>query len=310
MKQASNTILITGHCGSARSMEVDPLRTTLLFTAGVIAICATLLFGGFRYGVNTEVRNQLDEIAGLRSLLLLQQTEIARVREASLSNLDALTLRLGRMQAQLLRLDALGARLVSKADLDAGEFNFDIPPPVGGPDEAVAASATTLPDFLQMLDELDVTAADREAKLSMLERLIMNRKLRERVMPSGSPVEKGLVSSKFGKCIDPFNGKQEYHKGIDIAGKLGAEILAVGDGVVTWSGDRSGYGNLVEINHGKGYVTRYGHNRKNLVTAGETVKKGQIIAQMGSTGRSTGPHVHIEVLHDGKQVNPERYLEN
>jgi murein DD-endopeptidase MepM/ murein hydrolase activator NlpD len=138
----------------------------------------------------------------------------------------------------------------------------------------------------------------------------MTRNLRERIIPSGRAVEQGHLSSKFGKRIDPFTGKQEQHKGIDVAGKEGSRIMAVGDGVVTWSGERTGYGNLVEINHGDGFVTRYGHNKLPLVNAGETVRKGQAIALMGSTGRSTGPHVHIEVVHNGKQVNPTKYLNN
>ncbi|MGD8874197.1 MAG: peptidoglycan DD-metalloendopeptidase family protein [Gammaproteobacteria bacterium] len=310
MKQASNTILLANHCGQVRSLEIDPLRTSLLFTAGVIAICATLLFSGFRYGVITEADKQLQEVAELRSLILLQQAGIVRIREAALSNLDALTLRLGRMQAQMLRLDALGARLVAQADLDAAEFDFDIAPPVGGPQDAVARSATTVADFLGMLGELDATVADRAAKLEALEQMLLNRHLRERIVPSGRAVEKGLLSSKYGKRIDPFSGKQEQHRGIDIAGKEGTSIMAVADGIVTWSGKRAGYGNLVEINHGKGYVTRYGHNKQPLVAAGDTVKKGQVIALMGSTGRSTGPHVHIEVLHNDKHVNPAKYLAN
>lgn len=310
MKQGSNTILLANHCGQIRSVEIDPLRTTIMFTAGVMAICATLLFSGFRYGAHTEIEKQLDEVTELRSLILLQQTGIARIHEAALSNLDALTLRLGRMQAAMLRLNALGARLVTLAELDATEFDFDIAPPVGGPQDAVAVSATTVPDFLGMLRELDATVADREEKLEILEQLLLNRHLNERIVPSGRAVEKGLLSSKYGKRIDPFSGKQERHMGIDIAGKEGADILAVGDGIVTWSGKRSGYGNLVEINHGNGYVTRYGHNKQHLVEAGDTVSKGQAIALMGSTGRSTGPHVHIEVLHNDKHVNPTKYLAN
>jgi murein DD-endopeptidase MepM/ murein hydrolase activator NlpD len=310
VKRESNTILIAGHYGQVRSVEVDPLRTTLLFTAGVIAICATLLFGGFRYGIDIEADRQLDEVAQLRSLILLQEARIARVHKAALANLDALTLRVGRMQAQMLRLDALGARLVTLSDLDAAEFDFDIAPPVGGPQNPVAVSATTVPDFLDMIEELDAAAADSEEKLEILEQLLLQRQLYQRIVPSGHVVEKGLLSSKYGRRIDPFSGKKEYHKGIDIAGKEGSDILAVGDGIVSWSGDRAGYGKLVEINHGNGYVTRYGHNKQPLVKAGDTVKKGQAIALMGSTGRSTGPHVHVEVLLNDKHVNPSKYLVN
>jgi murein DD-endopeptidase MepM/ murein hydrolase activator NlpD len=166
----------------------------------------------------------------------------------------------------------------------------------------------TYPDFLAALDELGAGLNDREQKLSVLESLLMSRSLDERVMPSGRPVEDGWLSSKYGKRNDPFTGKQEFHKGLDFAGKKGSEVVVVGDGVVTWSGKRSGYGNMIEVSHGNGYVTRYGHNQKNLVNVGDTVRKGQQIALMGSTGRSTGPHVHFEVMHDGKTVNPVKYI--
>ena len=107
---------------------------------------------------------------------------------------------------------------------------------------------------------------------------------------------------------DPFNGRREYHKGVDLAGKEGSDIIAVAAGIVTWSGDRYGYGNMVEINHGNGYITRYGHCKEVLVKAGDSVTKGQVIAHMGSTGRSTGPHVHFEVHKNGRVVNPLNYL--
>ena len=310
MKQVSNTLLLANRYGQIRSVSFNPLNTSLLSLFGIIAIGCIILFSGFRAGVNTEARQQLSEVAVLRTLLQQQQTEIFRVRKVVQNNLDALTLRLGRIQAQILRLDTLGERLVQQADLDAAEFDFNMPPPVGGPHNAATLSTITVPDFLGMLEELDMTAGDRETKLMVLEQLIMNRNLQERIIPSGRAVEHGLLSSKYGKRIDPFSGKQEHHKGIDIASKEGSSILAVADGIVTWSGERTGYGKMVEINHGNGYFTRYGHNKQQLVKAGDTVRKGEAIALVGSTGRSTGPHVHIEVMHNGIQVNPEKYLNN
>ena len=310
MKQASNTLLLANRYGQIRSVVFNPLHTSLLVLAGIIVIGGSILFSGFRAGVSIEARYQLSEVAVLRIVLQQQQTKIVQARKTAQDNLDALTLRLGRMQAQMLRLDTLGERLVRQADLDAAEFDFNMPPPTGGPHIATTLSTITVPDFLGMLEELDMTAEDRETKLMALEQLIMNRNLHERIIPSGRAVEHGLLSSKYGKRIDPFTGKQENHKGIDITSKEGSSILAVADGIVTWSGERTGYGQLVEINHGNGYVTRYGHNKQNLVKAGDTVRKGEAIALMGSTGRSTGPHVHIEVMRDGKQVNPNKYLYN
>ena len=161
-----------------------------------------------------------------------------------------------------------------------------------------------------MLDELGAEMQDREQKFSVLETLLMDQSLHDRVIPSGSPVRNGFVSSGYGKRTDPFTGKKEFHKGVDFAGKEGSRVLSAGDGVVSWVGRRTGYGNLVEITHGDGYVTRYGHNKKVLVAVGDTVKKGQPIAVLGSTGRSTGPHVHFEVVHNDQQVNPSKYIAN
>jgi murein DD-endopeptidase MepM/ murein hydrolase activator NlpD len=310
MKPTLNILLLTNRIAEVRSFEINPRRATLLALITVLALCGGILSSGFRLGIATEARKQLAEVTALQTLYRQQQAEIARVREVARTSLDALTLRLGRMQAQLTRLDALGAQLVTQADLDATEFDFNNPPPVGGPHDASASSATTVADFLGMLDELDITAADREDKLAALKQLLMHRNLRERITPSGRAVEHGLLSSEFGRRIDPFTGKWEQHKGIDISGKEGTDVMAVGDGVVIWSGERQGYGNLVEIDHGRGYITRYGHNKKHLVKAGDTVRKGQTIALMGSTGRSTGPHVHIEVVHNGEQVDPAEYLNN
>jgi murein DD-endopeptidase MepM/ murein hydrolase activator NlpD len=308
MKHTLNIILFTDRIGQVRSFEINPGRAIRIALMAFILLGGAILYGGFRLGIDAETSGQLADVGALQELAQQQQSEIHTAREAARDNLDALTLRLGRMQAQMLRLDALGERLAGQADLDAAEFDFSTAPPVGGPHDATQLTAASVADFLVMLDELDAAMTDRQYKLAILEQLIRHRQLTERVMPSGNAVENGHLSSKYGSRIDPFSGKKEQHKGIDIAGKEGSDVLALGDGVVVWSGKRTGYGNLVEIDHGNGYATRYGHNKEQLVKAGDTVRKGQAVALMGSTGRSTGPHVHIEVLRDGKQVNPTKYL--
>ena len=310
MKNSSNTLLLTRHDGQVRSIEYRPQRTLLMVLGAVIAILGALLYSGFHLGVNLEARSQISDVYDLQALAVIQQNEIDNTRTHAQDSLDALTLRLGRMQAQLLRLESLGQRLVDVADLDTQEFDFNIAPPVGGPENAASLPDNTVPDFITLLDNLDISVQDRERKLAILEQILMHRHVRQRVTPSGRAVEHGLLSSKFGTRIDPFTGKRGTHKGIDIAGKAGSEVLAVGDGVVSFSGARKGYGNLVEVDHGNGYVTRYAHNKQQLVSVGDTVRKEQAIALMGSTGRSTGPHVHIEVLRDGKHVNPAKYLNN
>ncbi|MEX1265589.1 MAG: M23 family metallopeptidase, partial [Woeseia sp.] len=148
----------------------------------------------------------------------------------------------------------------------------------------------------------------REAQLGVLESVLLTQNLSDRVRPQGRPVKTGWMSSYFGRRTDPFTGKPATHRGVDFAGKAGAEIVAVADGVVTWSSPRYGYGELVEINHGNGYATRYAHNSENLVAVGEEVRKGQTVALMGETGRATGPNLHFEVLHRGQRVNPVTFI--
>jgi murein DD-endopeptidase MepM/ murein hydrolase activator NlpD len=137
---------------------------------------------------------------------------------------------------------------------------------------------------------------------------LLDRSLAAETRPTGRPVESGWISSGYGRRSDPITGKRTLHEGVDFAGKSGSDILAVASGVVVFAGEKSGYGRLVEIDHGNGLSTRYGHNSKLLVQEGEVVKQGQTIALLGSTGRSTGPHVHFEVLRGGRHVNPARYL--
>ena len=298
-----NIILFTNRRGQVWSFEISPLRLVLQLVAGLGIMLAVALYVGTRLA-QTETDYSSSWLDPLRG----QQAKIAEVRRNAQADLDALALRLGQMQAQMLRLNALGERLVIQGNLDKDEFDFEAQPAVGGPGSSAASESVSYPDFLTMLDELGAGINDREQKLSVLESLLMSRSLSERLIPSGKPVEDGWLSSKYGKRNDPFTGKQEFHKGLDFAGKKGSEVIVVGDGVVTWAGKRSGYGNLIEVSHGNGFVTRYGHNQKHLVEVGDTVRKGQQIALMGSSGRSTGPHVHFEVMRDGKTVNPARYI--
>ena len=236
-----------------------------------------------------------------------QKQLIASARTNAQSELDALAARIGQMQAHVTRLDALGGRLIKISKLDAAEFNFDHKPAYGGPHDPESGVAVELEHVLvDLSDQLD----SREQQLSILEDVILNSQLKKESRPAGRPITKGWISSYYGKRTDPFSGKIEKHKGMDFAGKAGSKIKAVSAGVVTWAGSRYGYGNLVEINHGNGYMTRYGHNAEILVEVGDTVEKGQAISLMGSTGRSTGPHVHFEVLLNDRQVDPLRFVQS
>jgi murein DD-endopeptidase MepM/ murein hydrolase activator NlpD len=298
-----NIILFTNRRGQVWNVELNLLHFGISAITGLIILIAVAVYSG-----TLITEDELHHVAKWRGMVEGQQTEITEARRSAQADIDALTLRMGTMQAQMLRLNALGDRLVEQGSLDKDEFDFDAVPAVGGPGESAAVQSVPLADFLSMMDALGSEMKDREQKLSVLESLLMSRSLHERVMPSGKPVADGWLSSRYGKRNDPFTGKQDFHKGLDFAGKKGSEVITVGDGVVSWAGKRSGYGNLIEVNHGNGYSTRYGHNQKHLVEVGDKVKKGQQIALMGSTGRSTGPHVHFELLQNGKTVNPSKFI--
>lgn len=280
----------------------------VLLAVGLVLPAVALVIG-YSVGVS-DVGSQKEALtADLKMELGTQREELEIARQAAQENINALTKRVAELQSRLVRLDALGERLTEMASLDKGEFNFDNSPALGGPnDPSLVIADSNAGDFLASFDSLSKELDDREQKLGVLESLLMTRNLQSQVHPDGFPVEKGWLSSYFGARSDPFTGRRAHHDGVDIAGKLGSNILAIASGVVTWSGDKSGYGNLVEVNHGNGYVTRYGHNQKNLVKVGDTVKKGDVLALMGSSGRSTGPHLHLEVVRDGRAVDPIMYV--
>ncbi len=276
--------------------------------AAVIALFAGAYYLGYRsVPVPADPGPEL-HAAAWQAEVLRQRDEVDTAIGDAERNLDALALRLGEIQSRVVRLDALGRRLVVIADLDAEEFDFNNPPARGGPDLAIAREPFEVPDFVKSLEELVTLLEDREPKLAVVEGMLMNRKLRAEVFPTGRPVKKGWISSGFGPRNDPINGKRAFHEGIDFAGRRGSDVMAAAAGVVVWSGSRWGFGNTVEINHGNGYSTLYAHNEKNLVKVGETVKKGQVIALLGSSGRSSGPHVHFEVRRNGQAVNPIKSL--
>lgn len=275
-----------------------------------VALVASAAFGiGHWQSARTGSGVSIDEMSGLADELGMQRDSIARTRQETEDTLDALAIRIGQMNARVIRLDALGRRLTDMAELKEGEFDFDADPAIGGPEEPMAGgSNVATPELVAAMQDLNDQLLDRESQLSVLESLLMNQNLSERVYPQGRPVKSGWMSSYFGKRTDPFTGKAANHRGVDFAGKSGAEVIAVAAGVVTWSSTRYGYGQLVEINHGNGYATRYAHNSENLVKVGQEVNKGQTVALMGKTGRATGPNLHFEVLHEGRRVNPVKFI--
>lgn len=214
--------------------------------------------------------------------------------------------RLGGLQAETIRLKALTEELAKLSGFDSSEFLLDENASQGGIEhDAISFSDD---DFAFNLSSLETTLNKQSLELNHLQDYLLTEDSIISAIPSGRPIKGGWISSYFGNRIDPFNGKKTFHQGIDFAGKEGSKVYAVADGMVTWKGKRNGYGELVEIDHGNGYVTRYAHNKSVIVNLGDKVNKGQVISLMGSTGRSTGPHVHFEVLRDGKAINPYKFV--
>ena len=234
-----------------------------------------------------DPRNDLYAAAFAAEIAALHAEVDGAVGDAE-HHLDALALQVGDLEARLVRIDALGGRLVSMAGLDDAEFQFGEAPAMGGPDPGESAAAQRVPDFVASLESLSSRLEDRAPKLTAVERTLMDRRLETEVRPEGRPIESGWLSSRFGWRTDPLTGRRARHQGLDFAGRKGSNVLAVASGVVVYAGRRKGFGNVVEIHHGSGLTTRYAHNDKILVKLGETVRKGDVIAHMGSSGRATG----------------------
>ena len=303
-----NIIFIGKRGRQTRSFKLGTPGVAVAAVLALTIIPSMMFYGGYFAATQAGPGQDKVLISAWQGEMDTQRDEIANARRKVDEDMDALALRLGELQARMIRLDALGERLTEIAKLDSGEFDFSSSPAVGGPENTAAVESIAVPDFVQSLESLSQQVDDRSAQLGLLETMLMNRNLADEMSPAGRPIKRGWISSYYGMRTDPFTGRRERHKGMDLAGKEGSDVISVGAGVVTWAGERYGYGNLVEVNHGNGYSTRYGHGKKVLVKVGDAVKKGQVLALMGSTGRSTGPHVHFEVLYKGKAVDPKKFI--
>jgi len=281
-------------------------KTIMVAAAGILLVAGALFAAGLQIG--RIVAGPLDRAAVAREIDQ-QRHDLETVRSQMQGRVDALAARVGTLNAHLIRLDAIGRRVTDLAGLDRGEFDFDQPPPAGGPDgQEFQGGSAEVPDLTVALDTLEEQLADRQRQLSVLESLMSTRSLGERILPGGWPIIGGWISSHFGYRSDPFTGRGAFHAGVDFAAPAGSKVISTGPGTVSYSGYKNGYGYVVEITHPTGYLTRYGHNSRNLVREGQTVQKGDAIAIIGSTGRSTGTHVHFEVERNGNTLNPMKYL--
>lgn len=292
---------------AAGASRID-LSGPLVFGVGSVAALA-LVVSAFFIGLQLGERSagvSAGTPAELARLAVRQKAEVEEMRARVQERIDSMAARIGQINAQLVRLDAFGKHLAEMAAIDSQEFDFGFAPAVGGPEAQGAMGEDR--DLSAMIDTLESSIARREAQMGVLESVILQRELRKQIVPEGRPVRRGYLSSGFGTRQDPFNGYSAFHAGIDFAGAKGDPVVAVAAGVVTFAGVRPGYGRVIDVTHGDGYVTRYAHNERLSVKVGDTVTRGQQVALMGSSGRSTGPHVHFEVLRNGRPVNPLAYI--
>jgi murein DD-endopeptidase MepM/ murein hydrolase activator NlpD len=273
-------------------------------TAGLLLATVAVAFGaGFALRGSEAVASR--EVARMQQQLQAQRAELKAAREDAQREINAVAARVGELQAQANRLNALGERLTRDGKLSDGEFDFEHQPGMGG-----AESTEDMPagDLLKSLDDLQQKFDRSGQQLGVLESMLYDQQLQLAAIPNGRPSQ-GYITSGFGTRSDPFTGGRAHHLGIDFSARTGDPVLAAAGGVVSFAGIKSGYGNVVEVDHGNGYSTLYGHNSRLIVRVGDIVRAGQQLARAGSTGRSTGPHVHFEVHVNGRPVNPRRFLD-
>lgn len=301
-----NIILVSSHLAKARTLTFTRRHFVLLLVALFLVVVLMVL------GLNYLSLRYVDKInsPAFRSFVMsVQQEEYKKNQQYLRDNLNTMAIKMGQMQAQLLRIDSVGKRLTELSGIEPQEFMFDQMPGQGG-----AVSTTTLSqdisfgEFDNQVENLSRTLDDRLGKLETLDLILRQDRLKKEMRPTNMPVDVKWYSSSFGPRIDPFTGKRAYHKGIDFVAEIGAPIKAAAGGVVVYSARHPEYGNMVSVDHGNDLVSRYAHASKRLVKVGQVVKQGEKIAEVGSTGRSTGPHLHFEVRHKGRALNPSRFL--
>ena len=303
-----NIILLNNFCKKKGSIDICMPKATLLMAISFFIVVGLSLSAGYFLGQEASDSEDLASYSKVSSLLESDRLQLLEEKLEVQAHLDALAIRLGSLQSHVLRLDALGDHLVEVAKLDSEEFNFNDEPAIGGLDASDNSTSQDISELIAGVNTFNDLFDDCSQKLDLLDELLANRQLNEEITLSGRPVVKGWLSSHFGHRIDPKTGKKTFHRGRDYAGKEGNSVIAVASGLITRSEYQNGFGNMVEIKHADGYSTIYAHNQENLVEVGATVKKGQKIALLGSTGRSTGPHVHFEVRKNGKYLNPKKVL--
>ena len=301
-----NIILVSGRMAKTRRITLGGWQI-----ASLIMLLSVLMLGAafaLQYAVVRYAPEGLSD--EMRTLLSKVQSDEQQKQQVYLhSSLDAMATRVGQMQAQLQRLDALGTRLSKLTGMKPEEFQFSKPPAQGGPLVVLPAQEMSTNILDQQMNRLANVVSDRSDKLLAMETMLLQNQLSRKLLPSIPPVRVGWYSSNFGWRLDPFTGTNAMHEGVDYVVDYGTPIHASAGGVVAYAGLHPQYGNMVEIDHGNDIITRYAHASKLLVKVGQVVRRGDKIAEVGSTGRSTGNHLHFEVRYKGIAQNPVRFLE-
>ena len=296
-----NIILVSKHLRAPKKINLSDKPTASIFIASVLL--STLLIFGFGFAANSVVGNL--QLSQLNSRIQQQDRLIADLKADNQRDMNAMALRLAELQAQANRLNALGIRLTRDSKLNGGEFNFDRTPGSGGDEQAEDISK---PELEQNLKQIQAQFETSSQQLSVLESMLFEQELELKSQPTTRPTD-SYVTSDFGYRLHPVLGGRAHHNGIDFEANIGDPVRSAGNGLVVFAGWKTGFGNVVEIDHQNGYLTIYAHNSAFVVKEGDVVRAGQMVAKAGSTGRSTGPHVHFEVHKDGRPVNPRAFLD-
>jgi murein DD-endopeptidase MepM/ murein hydrolase activator NlpD len=294
-------ILIDQRWGVPKNYDVS---TRMLAGIATLVFIASALLALALYGLTLKYAASIPVPFLREAFMNAAVAEQKRQDQFVKENINLMAVQLGEVKAQMLKLEALGERVSGLAGLKK-EFNFKETPGRGGLE--VGAQSLTLPQLLTALENTSKQLSQRSDVFNVLENELLDKTLKARQIPTAQPVD-GVNGSGYGPRIDPFTGRSAFHQGIDFNAPSGTPINAAAGGVVVTSEWHTGYGNMVEIDHGNDLVTRYAHASKVFVKAGDLIKRGQKIAEVGSTGRSTGPHLHFEVLVNAEQQNPMKFL--
>lgn len=286
------------------SLNDNAFKAKLFAIIGIAALLILALgtfVGSFFFGNTDQSQEKIKE---LQALVDLRQQELIEHKNSVQNDIDSMTLQIGKLMAHSTRLNALGSRLNEVAEISQDEFNLDAEPGLGGAGLELTGEANTPQSLYENLFNLEDSFSKQQEHFNILAKLLKEQDIQESSTPHIMPLAKGWISSYYGKRIDPFTGHQANHPGMDYSGAYKSNIVAAADGVVVWAGKRSSYGNMVEIDHGNGFMTRYAHAESIQVELGQKVTAGENIAIMGKTGRATSEHLHFEILKNGHKVNP------